>query len=323
MNFRADKPSVPPQRDEKNIPQQRDRKSSSPGIDSRASFNRSQNAISPFPLSKCFSYFVYYNLQSAIFILQFAIMMTAAVPPGSDIALFIPCYTEQVFPDTGMALARLLRYFGLNPVYVPHQTCCGQPAFNTGYRQETLPLAERFLALFEPYDWIVAPSGSCVTMVKIFYGELALSDLGRTRWERVKNNLFEAVQFIYHQLGIREIGGTFPARVALHKSCHALRELGVDGEVSELLSSIKELELLIPPGAEECCGFGGTFSIKFPELSSAIGLDKIEAVRRTGAQFLTAVDDSCLMHLNGLIRRRGFDLRTLHALRIMAQALKL
>lgn len=249
--------------------------------------------------------------------------MTASPPPGTEIALFIPCYTEQIFPETGLALAKLLRYYGLKPIYVPHQTCCGQPAFNTGYRRETLPLAERFLKLFEPYDWIVAPSGSCVSMVKVFYGELDLSERGRARWKRVKNNLFEAVQFIYHQLGIREIGGRFPARVALHKSCHALRELGVDTEVSTLLTSIDGLDLVIPPGAEECCGFGGTFAIKFPELSAAIGLDKIEAVIKTGAQFLTAVDDSCLMHLNGLIRRRGFDIRTLHVLRMIAQALGL
>ncbi len=249
--------------------------------------------------------------------------MSISVSPGSDVALFIPCYTEQVFPETGLALARLLRYYGFNPIYVPHQTCCGQPAFNTGYRRETLPLAERFLALFEPYDLIVAPSGSCVSMVKVFYGELDLSDRGRARWEKIKGRIYEGVQFLYHLVGIREIGGRFPARVALHKSCHALRELGLDEEVRALLTSIKELELLTPAGAEECCGFGGTFSIKFPELSAAIGLDKLEAVHKTGAQFLTAVDDSCLMHLNGLMRRRGFDIRTIHTLKIFAQALNL
>ena len=245
------------------------------------------------------------------------------IPSGTDIALYIPCYTEQVFPETGMALAKLLRHFGLKPVYVPHQTCCGQPAFNTGYREESLTFAERFLRLFEPYDWIVAPSGSCVAMVKIFYGEVDLSEKSRKRWEKIKDRIFEGTQFMYHTMGIREIGGRFPARVALHESCHARRELGIDKEPKKLLSSIGGLELVIPPGAEECCGFGGTFSIKFPELSTAIGLDKLSAIQQCGAQMLTALDDSCLMHLNGLIRRKGFEIRTIHALRIMAQALGL
>ncbi|MBU1882213.1 (Fe-S)-binding protein [bacterium] len=249
--------------------------------------------------------------------------MNPNVPAGSTVALFIPCYTEQIFPETGMALAKLLRHFGLIPVNVPHQTCCGQPAFNTGYREQAVPLAERFLRQFELYDWIVAPSGSCVSMVKVFYGDLDLSDRGRKRWAKVKERIFEGTQFLYHQLGIREIGGSYPARVALHESCHAKRELGVDGEVKALLGSIKELDLVIPPGSDECCGFGGTFSMKFPELSREIGLDKLSAIQKSGAQIVTAVDDSCLMHLHGLARRRNIDVRTVHALRIMAKAMGL
>ncbi len=249
--------------------------------------------------------------------------MKPNVPPGSRIALFIPCYTEQVFPETGMALVKLLRYFGVQPVYVQHQTCCGQPAFNSGYRDQVVPLAERFLRLFEPYEWIVAPSGSCVAMVKVFYGELELSQRGRERWEKIRHRIFEGTQFIYNELGIEEIGGRFEVKVALHESCHARRELGVDVEPKRLLSSIDGLDLVIPLLSEECCGFGGTFSVKFPELSREIGMDKLSAIRQTGAQFLTAVDDSCLMHLNGLIRRRGFEIRTMHALRIMADALGL
>lgn len=245
------------------------------------------------------------------------------IPSGSKIALFIPCYIEQVFPETGMALAKLLHHFGMKPVYVPHQTCCGQPAFNTGYREHALPLAERFLRLFDPYEWIVAPSGSCVSMVKVFYGQLKLSAKGRDRWEALSQRIFEGTQFIYHQLGVKEIGGTFEGKVALHESCHARRELGINQEPKELLSSISGLELIVPPGSEECCGFGGTFAVKFPELSVAIGLDKLSAIQQTGANILTAVDDTCLMHLNGLMRRRNIEIRTMHALRIMAKALGL
>lgn len=245
------------------------------------------------------------------------------IPPETPIALFIPCYTEQVFPETGMALARLLRHFGMKPVYVPHQTCCGQPAFNSGYRDQVVPLAERFLRLFEPYEWIVAPSGSCVSMVKVFYGDLNLSERGRERWTKIRSRIFEGTQFLYNQLEIRQIGGSFSGRVAMHESCHSRRELGIQDEPRALLTSISGLDLVIPPGVEECCGFGGTFATKFPELSVAMGLDKLSAIQQSGADVLTSLDDSCLMHLNGLIRRRGFEIRTMHALRIMANALGL
>jgi L-lactate dehydrogenase complex protein LldE len=208
-------------------------------------------------------------------------------------------------------------------VYEPHQTCCGQPAFNSGFRDQAAPLAERFLRQFEPYDWIVAPSGSCTAYVKNNYGDLVLSPAGRRRWEKVRERLFEATQFFVHVLGIREIRGRFDGRVALHLSCHARRELGVSDEPEILLRSIAGLDLVIPPYAEDCCGFGGTFSVKFPELSAALGSDKIAAIQSTGAEIITAVDDSCLMHLDGLIRRQGISLRTMHALWIMASALGL
>lgn len=245
------------------------------------------------------------------------------IPPGNKVALFIPCYTEQVFPETGMALARLLRHFGLTPVYPKNQTCCGQPAFNSGHRDLVVPLAERFLRLFEPYDWIVAPSGSCVSMVKVHYGRLELSRQGRERWERIRTRIFEGCQFLVNVLDVRGIGGRYEGRVALHESCHGKRELGISAEPRMLLERIAGLDLIVPPGSDECCGFGGTFAVKFPELSSAIGLDKIRAIQQTDADCLTALDDSCLMHLHGLLRRRGSEIRTLHILRILAEALKL
>lgn len=245
------------------------------------------------------------------------------LPPKTKIALFIPCYTEQVFPETGMALARLLRHFGMEPIYVRNQTCCGQPAFNSGHRDLVVPLAERFLRLFDPYDWVVAPSGSCVSMVKVYYGMIDLPPVARERWEKLRGRIYEGVQFIYHQLGIREIGGSYVQRVAFHESCHARRELGIHDEPVALLRSIKGLELVIPPGAEECCGFGGTFAVKFPELSTAIGLDKLSAIQETGARVITSLDDSCLMQLYGLLRRRGYPMKTMHALRIMEEVLGL
>ncbi|MFH1862007.1 MAG: (Fe-S)-binding protein [bacterium] len=245
------------------------------------------------------------------------------LPPGTKVALFIPCYTEQVFPETGMALAKLLRYFGMTPVYPPRQTCCGQPAFNSGHRDLVIPLAERLLRLFEPYDWVVAPSGSCVSMVKVHYGQLNLSQAAFQRWQNLQSRIYEGTQFLYHQLGLCEINGSFSGKVVLHQSCHARRELGVDREPVELLTSIRDLELVVPPGAEECCGFGGTFAVKFPELSTAIGLDKVAAIRQSGADYMTALDDSCLMQLYGIMRRRGYSIRPLHVLRILAQSLNL
>jgi L-lactate dehydrogenase complex protein LldE len=245
------------------------------------------------------------------------------IPANSKVALFIPCFTEQLFPETGMALARLLKHFGLNPVYVPGQTCCGQPASNSGRQDLAAPLAERFLRQFEPYDWIVAPSGSCVSMVKVTYGELNLSPSGRAIWESLRGRIFEGTQFLYHKLEIRNLPGRYEAKVALHESCHGKRELGVDLEPKELLSGIAGLELIIPPLSDECCGFGGTFSVKFPELSTAMGLRKLTAIQNTGAQIITAIDDSCLMHLHGLARRRRMEIKTRHVLRVLAKALGL
>jgi L-lactate dehydrogenase complex protein LldE len=245
------------------------------------------------------------------------------IPVNDKVALFIPCFTEQLYPETGMALARLLKHFGLKPVYVPGQTCCGQPAFNSGHREFTTPLAERFLRLFEPYDWIVAPSGSCTAMVKFQYGELNLSPRGRDRWETLRGRLYEATQFLYHKLEARDLGGRFEAKVALHESCHAKREMGVEIEPRALLSGITGLELIIPPLADECCGFGGTFAVTFPELSAAMGRKKLVAIVSTGAQIITAVDDSCLMHLQGLALRLGYNLKTIHVLRILSKAMGL
>lgn len=245
------------------------------------------------------------------------------IPPNSKIALFIPCFTEQLFPETGLALAKLLRYFSMKPIHVPHQTCCGQPAFNSGYRDQVVPLAERFLRLFEPYEWIVAPSGSCVSMVKNSYGDLNLSERGRDRWEKIRLRIYEGTQFIYHQLGIRKIEGNYHGKIAYHSSCHARRELGVNEEPIELLKNIHGLELVIPRLVEECCGFGGTFSVKFSELSVSMGLDKLAAVQETGSHFLTAVDDSCLMHLGGVAKKRRMEIQPIHTLRILADALGL
>jgi L-lactate dehydrogenase complex protein LldE len=245
------------------------------------------------------------------------------IPANSKVALFIPCFTEQLFPETGMALARLLKHFGLNPIYVPGQSCCGQPASNSGRQDLAAPLAERFLRLFEPYDWIVAPSGSCVSMVKIGYGELDLSPTGRALWVSLRERLFEGTQFLYHKLEIQDFPGRYEAKIALHESCHGKRELGVDLEPKALLSGIAGLELIIPPLSDECCGFGGTFAVKFPELSAAMGGRKLAAIQKTGAQIITAIDDSCLMHLHGLARRRGMEIKTMHVLRVLAKAMNL
>jgi L-lactate dehydrogenase complex protein LldE len=242
---------------------------------------------------------------------------------NSKVALFIPCYTEQFFPETGMALVRLLKYFSVAPIYVSSQSCCGQPAFNSGQGRLAKPLAERFLRLFESYDWIVAPSGSCVSMVRNLYGELGLSPQALRQWELVRDRIYEGTQFIYHQLGIHAIEGRFPGKVALHESCHGKRELGIEHEPRSLLSSITDLELVVPPDAGECCGFGGTFSVKFPELSAAIGLKKLASAISCGAEIITAVDDSCLMHLQGLAQRQRLNIRTMHALVIMSKALGL
>lgn len=224
------------------------------------------------------------------------------------VALFLPCFNDTLFPGTGVATVRVLRELGLEVVFPRDQTCCGQVHFNTGYRREALKLMGRFLSVFGDYEVVVAPSASCVAMVREQYRELALGP-GRKELaaevEALARRTFELTEFLVGELGVEEVGASFPHTVTFHPTCHSIRSIHVGDAPLRLLKAVRGLELVPLPGAEECCGFGGTFALKNADTSVAMMEDKIRNVRDTGARVLTAVDNSCLMHLAGGMRRRG------------------
>ena len=234
------------------------------------------------------------------------------------VSLFIPCFVDQLFPETGLATVELLRRAGCKVHYTREQTCCGQPAFNSGFQHDTLHLAQRFIRIFDEADYVVAPSGSCLAMVKKHYAELDLSDPERERWEAMRPRLFELSQVLVDELGITDVGGRWNERVAWHTSCHGYRELGIDQQPLELLRQVEGIDLIELDDRKQCCGFGGTFAAKFSALSAAIGEDKLAAIERSGAATVTATDDSCLMHIGGMLSRANSQVKALHYVRILA-----
>lgn len=227
--------------------------------------------------------------------------------------------TDILFPRTGMNMVRVLERIGCAVSYHPEQTCCGQPAFNTGYHHETAALAERFIRLFDGAERIVAPSGSCVTMVKVFYRTLdGLSDRTRERLESIRPRLHEFTEFLVDVMRIEDVGAAFSHRVTLHDSCHALRELHIARQPRALLRRVRGLEFVELPTSAVCCGFGGTFAVKYADISTAMGEEKIQAIADAKVDVVTAVDSSCLMHIDGLLRRQGSDTRTMHIADILA-----
>lgn len=236
--------------------------------------------------------------------------------------LFITCLADQFFPEVGEAAVQVLRRLGVEVLFNPAQTCCGQPAFNTGYRDEARAVAARVVDLFAGPangDYVVSPSGSCTSMMRVFYPELFEHDPARLIQAReLAGRVYEFSEFLVKVLKVEDVGASFPHRVAYHDSCHLLRELGVSEEPRCLLRSVKGAELVELQDHRLCCGFGGTFSVKFPEVSVAMGEDKLKAAAEAGAEYLVANDSGCLMHLAGLIHRQGLPLRTMHLAQVLA-----
>jgi L-lactate dehydrogenase complex protein LldE len=238
----------------------------------------------------------------------------------SQVALFITCLGDQFFPGVGESVVTVLRRLGVEVTFNPAQTCCGQPAFNTGYAAEAREVAARVLDLFRDAEYVVAPSGSCTTMVRVFYPELFAGDPARQRQaEELGKRFFEFSEFLVKVLKVEDVGASFPHRVTYHDSCHLLRELGVETEPRKLLGAVRGLELVEMQDHKLCCGFGGTFSVKFPEVSVPMGEDKLQAAGATGAEFLVANDAGCLMHLAGIIHRQQTPLRTMHLAELLAK----
>lgn len=235
------------------------------------------------------------------------------------VSLFVPCFVDQLMPGVAVDTVTLLRRIGYDVEFLPEQTCCGQPAFNSGYWNDARPCAERFLRVFKNAEVIVCPSGSCTTMVRAFYPELLESTSFHDEAVALGKRTFELSEFLVKVAGVTDVGATFPHTVTYHASCHGLRELGLHDGPLQLLRKVKGLKLVDMLQSEECCGFGGTFSAKFESISVAMGEAKSESVAATGAEFVTAIDSSCLMHLQGILSKKRSQVRTIHLASILAK----
>jgi len=235
------------------------------------------------------------------------------------VTLFIPCFVDQLLPQVAVDTVKVLRRLEYGVEYPEDQTCCGQPAFNTGYWDEARPCAEHFVKVFKHADVVVCPSGSCATMIRTFYADLLAKSSSRDEARALASRTFELSEFLVKVAGVTQVGAVFPHRVTYHASCHGLRELKLRDEPLQLLRQVRGLTLIEMARSEECCGFGGTFAAKFSDISAAMGTSKAESVAATGAEFVTAIDPSCLLHLEGILGKRQAPTRTIHLASILAQ----
>jgi L-lactate dehydrogenase complex protein LldE len=241
------------------------------------------------------------------------------------VGLFVTCFNDTLFPQVGRATVQVLEGQGVEVEVPLAQTCCGQMHFNSGYRDECVPLVARFTDAFAGYDAVVTPSPSCASMVRHHHPTVArlAEDRGRApglaeRVARTGPRTYELCEFLIDVLAVTDVGARFPHRVAFHPTCHSRRLLGIGDRPERLLRAVRGLELVELPRSESCCGFGGTFAVKNPDTSTAMGDDKVADVLATGAPVLCAADTSCLLHIGGLLSRGDAGVRVLHLAEILA-----
>ncbi len=239
--------------------------------------------------------------------------------PSGRVSLFVTCIVDQVFPSVGLAMADVIERLGYEVEFRQDQTCCGQPAFNSGYPEEAATVARHFLRVFEGAEYIVAPSGSCGSMISHHYAELFPRDAEmERRTHELEPRVYEFSRFLLEVAQTDDVGAKFDGVVTYHDSCHALREMQIKQGPRRLLGKVRGLTLKEMDAAEECCGFGGTFSVKFPEVSGAMARTKIDSIQKTGASTVVSIDSSCLMQLQGAISRAGLPIRTMHLAEVLA-----
>ncbi|MBR3618696.1 MAG: (Fe-S)-binding protein [Bacteroidaceae bacterium] len=238
------------------------------------------------------------------------------------IGLFIPCYVDTLYPEVGVSTFRLLKSLGLDVDYPERQTCCGQPMGNAGFEHMAVPLAEKFDQLFAPYDYVVAPSASCAAYVRCFH----LNLLKGHRCETA-NKTMDLVEFLHDVVKVTSLPARFPHKVSVHNSCHGVRELGLSSpsernippynKVIDLLRLVEGIEVVEPERPDECCGFGGMFSIEEQAVSRRMGIDKVKRHIATGAEYVTGPDSSCLMHMQGIAEKEQLPIRFIHIAQIL------
>jgi L-lactate dehydrogenase complex protein LldE len=235
------------------------------------------------------------------------------------VSLFVTCIVDQLFPKVGECTVNVLRRAGCEVEFDDRQTCCGQPAFNSGYRKEAREFAERFIEIFEQSDAeaIVSPSGSCTAMVKHFHELFPDDPAWRERSEKIAAKTYELGTFLVDVLGVEISGSAFDGRVGFHDACHGLRDLGIKKQPRELLQGIDKIELVELPDSEVCCGFGGTFSVKYPEISTQMVDRKIENIEAADLRAIVSCDSSCLMQIGGRLSRNGSKVKAIHLAEIL------
>mgnify|MGYP001302768306 CR=1 FL=1 len=238
------------------------------------------------------------------------------------VSLFITCLSDAIYPRVGEAMVRLLARYGVQLEFPTVQTCCGQPAFNSGYWDDARKTATTLIEAFEDSDFVIAPSGSCIGMIhhypKLFEKDAVMLE----RANRLQAKSYEFTQFLVKVLGITDVGATFPHKVTYHPSCHGSRLLGVKEEPIALMNKVKGLELVPLPFAEDCCGFGGTFAVKMADISGAMVTEKVDHVLETEAEVLVGLDMACMMNIAGNLRYRDKPVRVMHLAELLYEGVK-
>ena len=232
--------------------------------------------------------------------------------------IFIPCFIDQIYPETGMNMVRLLEKLGVDVFYNPNQTCCGQMTFNSGAWDETKNLGEKFMKDFPNDRPIVGSSASCIGFIRNYYPWLFHNTGLHYEYKQVKKNMYEITDFLVNVLNVEDVGATFNHVVTYHDSCAALREYGLKDEPRRLLANVKGLELREMKENQVCCGFGGTFSVKFESISTAMAEQKINNALETGAEYIVSTDSSCLMHQQAYIDKHNLPIKTIHIVDVLA-----
>ncbi|MFD1955068.1 (Fe-S)-binding protein [Paenibacillus thailandensis] len=238
------------------------------------------------------------------------------------VSLFITCLSDAIYPSVGEAMVKLLARYGVELHFPTVQTCCGQPAFNSGYWDEARKSAMTILDAFEDSEFVISPSGSCTGMLH-HYPKLFENDpANRERAEKLQSKAYEFTQFLVQVLGVTDVGATFPHKVTYHPSCHGSRLLGVKAEPMELMKHVRGLELVPLPYAEDCCGFGGTFAVKMSDISGAMVTEKADHVLETEAEVLVGLDMGCLMNIGGNLRYRNKPVKVMHLAELLYEGVK-
>lgn len=235
-----------------------------------------------------------------------------------NVQLFIPCFVDQLYPETGFNMVKVLEKAGCSVTYNTNQTCCGQAAFNAGYWDDAKSVCTKFLKDFSGADYIVGPSASCVGFVRNYYGKLFENSSQHHAVQDMNKRIFEFSEFLVDILKVDQFGAELNGKATYHDSCAALRECRIKEGPRKLLANVKGLSLTEMNDVETCCGFGGTFAIKFDSISVGMGEQKVENALATGAEYLISTDLSCLMHLQGYIKQKGHALKTMHLADVLA-----